>query len=1407
MGWEPAWAADSAAVTPPASATGATTAPARDQAASKPAPPTNVPDVPRQHTSAQASPAPNLSAVNELLQRQGPIFIENRGQFDPRVKFLVTGNGANLWLTNEGIVFDFQRPSSKQSPDAAEAKPSFLERLSHGREPFDPRLKSDRPPMERLVFKQKLVSANPNPTIEARDPQPGIYNYFTGSDPDKWRTHVLAYKEVVYRDIWKGIDLKLFANGPNLEEEFTVHPGADPSSVQLVYEGIKGLSLADDGSLQVATAFGDMLETSPRIYQEIAGKFVPLSGNFKVGVQNSYTFEVAKHDQQSDLIIDPTVIYSEPRPGKKSGQGNLLYSSFLGGSQGDQGTAIAVDNAGNAYIAGWTHSSDFPTTPGAFQTTAPNGAAFVTKVNALGSAPLVYSTYLGGQNAQGNGIAVDSSGSAYAVGGSAGSGFPTTANAFQSGCGGSAFVTKLTSGGDGLVYSTCLGYYVSLATAVAVDSAGNAYITGFGVDGEYGGSYPTTPNAFQVQTPTINGGAVISVLNPSASGASSLIYSSYLAGTPQDVFYGDRGLGIAVDAYGKAYITGWTTSYDFPVTAGAYMTVYPGQPCCDFCGCAPALGGRLLPSTFVAKFDPLASGAASLIYSTFLGGSLGTVGNGLAVDPLGNTYVNGSTGKAYGYTSGSPVPFPTTPGAFQTVPDGNDAFVTKFNAAGNNLVYSTLLGGGDRQGNGENTGTAIALDASNDAYVTGWTRTSNFPTTPDAFQQYPGGGGGYGANCFVTKFNGAATQLVYSSYLGGGTSDDYADGIAVDAVGDAYMTGWTASIDFPVTSFAFQPAYAGGADAFVTKFPIGDPAGISISAMLPSGGGNAGSVTVEVFGTGFHNGASVALTGACGSAVASPVIVGTGGQLLTATFNLTSNTPGVCDVTVVNVDGSRSTLSNAFTVVQGGGADVRLSVIATGVEPGFDTTYTISASNVGSIDSPEFMVGQYVEPWHSYQIASPSPSETLTGPVGWPLSIVGSGQTYDNFLNWEVPALGSHSSLPFSSLLLLNGSFPRGLNVTSQSCRTRSSSLRNCEDTQNACVAFAIADCFRLSHGDQNRYAVCLQNELAACLAGYVACVNGAGPWGLGLVAFCGRSIMPAGYSGDPNYIVGPTGVGTQMWVAGIVPLTYTVQFENEPGATYPAQQVITTDVLNPALMTPSSLQLATMIVTGHQVPIPSNFVPQAGLDEFFTNLDLRPAQNLFVKIHVQLNPSTGLVTWTFTSIDPATGLPPTDPSVGFLAPGASVSLFFTVNPKPALPTGTQITDQATVIFDLNPPVNTNTWVNTLDNTPPTSQVTALPGTELCTNFNVQWSGTDIGSGIANYTIYVSDNGGAFTAWQTNTTATSAVYNGQVGHSYGFYSIAQDLVGNIEPGKSAAEATTQVKKGTICGPIGPPTPL
>ncbi len=977
-------------------------------------------------------------------------------------------------------------------------------------------------------------------------------------------------------------------------------------------------------------------------------------------------------------------------------------------------------------------------------------------------------------------------------GGAGGNNFPTTSNAYAS-CNANGFFTKLAPAGDTLVYSTCLPGTSSFS-AVAIDSAGLAYVTG-----ATGGSLPTTPSAFQSQFTGCGGyaNAFFSVLDPSASGSASLIYSTYLGATGVDcslVTWGDSGQAITVDAYGMAYVTGWTSGPTFPVTAGAYLTTFPATHC--FGGC---LRQGNLPSAFVAKFNRRGFGAASLIYSTFLGASWGTAAYGIAVDPQGSAYVTGLTG---GYFGGLDIqkPFPTTLGAFQSVFDGQDGFVTKFNAAGNGLIYSTLLGGSLVQSNAQGS-TAVALDAFNEAYVTGYTTALNFPTTPSAFQ--PNDPNPNVAQAFVTQFNTAGTALVYSSFLGGTRNESGGNGIALDQVGDAYVTGNTLAIDFPLTPLAFQPLYGGQGDAFVTKFPTSGA--ISVTAILSNFGGNAGRVTPQIFGTGFHNGASAKL--ACGqiNVPGNNVSVSAGGQILTATFDLTTTVPGTCDVVVTNPDMTSAQLSQGFTVQQGGAADVRVSKTATGIVPGRNAVYSIAATNAGNVDSPNFVASEFIEPWFTYQSASPSPTEILTAPVEWPPSKVGDGESYDDLINWNVPTLPAQSTQPFSYVVQLDQLFPIAMNVTGQACRASPNDVRNCNALFGGCLVAVYALCAPEILGGPAAYAACIIANAAACYIGRYTCmlIAGAGP--LGSFGACSSVVKPAQHGVDPNQLIGPHGVELPMWVAGVQPLNYILEFEND--GTSAVQRVVTTNPLNTAALDPTTLRLATMTVASYQVPIPPGFAPQVGMDQFDTNLDLRPAQNLFVQIHVSLDPATGLITWVFQSIDPTTGLPPIDPTIGFLAPGASTTLFFTVNPKRSLATGAQITDQATITFDVNQPMNTQPWTNTLDNTPPVSRVAALPGTELCSNFNVQWSGNDVGSGVGNYTIYVSDDGGSFTAWQTNTTSTSAVYNGQVGHSYGFYSIAQDLVGNVEAGKSSAEATTQVNKGTICGPVGPPTPL
>ena len=321
----------------------------------------------------------------------------------------------------------------------------------------------------------------------------------------------------------------------------------------------------------------------------------------------------------------------------------LVYSTFLGGTGGDQGNGIAIDGGGNAYITGFTSSSDFPTTSGAFQTSL-NGAVnvFITKLNSTGTAPLVYSTYLGGSDDdEGAGIAIDGSGNAYITGLATSSNFPTTPGAFQTVYGGTqeAFITKLNPGGTALVYSTFLGGTGGdQGYGIAVDGSDNAYIAG--VTGSF--DFPTTFGAFQ----TVFGGgrsdAFITKLNSVGTG---LIYSTYLGGTS-----GDSGKGIVIDSSGNAYIAGATQSSNFPTTSGAFQRVLVG-----------------VQNAFITKLN---SAGSALLYSTYLGGSDIDLGNGVAIDSSNNIYVTGSTNSP---------DFPTTAGAFQTTFTGSDsAFIAKF---------------------------------------------------------------------------------------------------------------------------------------------------------------------------------------------------------------------------------------------------------------------------------------------------------------------------------------------------------------------------------------------------------------------------------------------------------------------------------------------------------------------------------------------------------------------------------------------------------------------------------------------------------------------------------------------------------------------------------------------------------
>lgn len=278
--------------------------------------------------------------------------------------------------------------------------------------------------------------------------------------------------------------------------------------------------------------------------------------------------------------------------------------------------------------------------------------------------------------------------------------------------------------------------------------------------------------------------------------------------------------------------------------------------------------------------------------------------------------------------------------------------------------------------------------------------------------------------------------------------------------------------------------------------------------------------------------------------------------------------------------------------------------------------------------------------------------------------------------------------------------------------------------------------------------------------------------------------------AGDPNDKQGVQGSGPSHYIAGGEPLRYSILFENIPTASAPAATVTIKDTLNPLTVDLATLKLGVITFGTHSFSLPA--VELASLGTYSTNFDLRPTENLGVRVTASLDVTSGLLTWTLASIDLSSGLPPVDSLAGFLAPGEEGNVSFSVTPKSGTATDTQFTNKATIVFDANDPIDTRVWTNTIDNTPPVSQVAALPTREPASGFTLAWSGADVGSGVQDFTIFVSDNGGPFTPFQTNTTATSATFPGQVGHTYGFYSIARDLVGNVEASKTAAEATTQV---------------
>lgn len=688
------------------------------------------------NTSANSAPRPGLPSAVGLAPAYGKLplsFEPNRGQTDSTVQFLSRGNGYTLFLRPGEAILNLNAGRNSA------ALPKPVDRSTQ-----------DNPQDRDTVVLMQMVGANVHSFATEAGPQITRTNYFIGKDPARWRTGIPNFSSVKYTGVYPGIDLVYYGNQRQLEHDFILAPGASTSSIAFQLHGGEARIETASGDLVMSTRAGELRLKRPITYQEIDGRRREVRSSYKVDRLGTVRFRVGAYDRTAPLVIDPV----------------LVYSTYLGGSNLDSAQCIAVDQAGDAYVAGTTRSPDFPLA-GPYQADllSSTGNAFVSEIKADGSA-LIYSTFLGGgAAATAQGIAIDATGNAYLAGNTTSTDFPTV-NAFQSGLNspwGNAFVSKISADGSTLLYSTYLGGSGNSAfnvgdeaDAVAVDPAGDAFVAGHA----YSSDFPTQ-RALQ---PTLNGpygNAFVTELTPNGQ---SLAYSTYLGGN-----YIDWASGIALDSEDNAYVAGYTASSDFPTRNAIQANL------------------RGFTNAFVSEVK---AGGQSLVYSTYLGGSNDDDAYAIAVDGSGDAYVAGHA---------SSPDFPTFnpyQGALGAKYGGYNAFVSAIKAGGAGLIYSTYLGGSY-----SDTANSIALNAAGNAYVAGATASSDFPTL-NAFQGGSTGslpGQNTSTDAFITQLSAGGKSLVYSSYLGG-SNEDEANGVAVDPFGSAYVAGFTLSNDFPVAN-------------------------------------------------------------------------------------------------------------------------------------------------------------------------------------------------------------------------------------------------------------------------------------------------------------------------------------------------------------------------------------------------------------------------------------------------------------------------------------------------------------------------------------------------------------------------------------------------------------------------------
>lgn len=813
-----------------------------------------------------AAQSPALSAqqrarVHAQLDALPLAFEANQGQLDPQVKYMARGNGYKLLLTKSRAIINVA---------ASRANSEVREMMLHkrlGAARTRALLKKRNFAVEKsssVALNMNFLGANHDAQLLAHGQQSGRVNYFSGNDPRNWHSNIPLFGQVEYRGLYRGVDLDFLGEARQIEFNYIVHPGADPSQIALGLDGAKALAITSDGNLTITTPVGPVQLHKPVAYQQDHGLRRTVDVRFIADRDNRITFALGGYDRNQDLVIDPTV----------------SYSTYFGGGSSDQAAGIAVDASGNSFIAGATDST---TIPGNSSGTV-GFDVFVTEIGPTGT--LVFTDIIGGsQDDFPGGIAVDSQG-IYVAGTTDSSDFPVTASAVQKAfMGGTtsgnndAFAVKLALNGSAITWATYVaGSESDSALGIAVDSGHNVYVAGetfsTNLGGSIGGVNPLPNGAFlNLGSNNLNDDGYIVKINSSGS-AYSLV--SYLGGSS-----GDLATGVAVDGIGNIYVVGDTISTDLPFTIGAVQTQCGTDGTCNAGSAGPQ------DDVFVASIKPTPLGYN---YFTYYGGS--GVDDAIAITAdSGNAFFTGSTSSSDFLTAGTP---------FQSSLAGSqNAFLVELNSAGSSATYSTYLGG-----QGTDIGLALAVDASQNVYVTGQASSSDFPTVNPTQSSLSGT-----TDAFISVFGLSQNQVLFSTYLGGGADENqFAAGIGFDSSQNIYVTGDTDSGNgstgaFPTTSGAVDASYGGGScldsvgnhvpcpDAFVTAYsPATAPDfTVSANALSPASVAPGSSATSTVTVT--------PLNGYTGTVNLTCAVTGTGSPSPQCSLNPTSGNSSTMTVT------------------------------------------------------------------------------------------------------------------------------------------------------------------------------------------------------------------------------------------------------------------------------------------------------------------------------------------------------------------------------------------------------------------------------------------------------------------------------------------------------------------------------